>query len=80
MNNAVVKTFVICVVALGLIEIQKCLAPQNDFQHLSIVKGTHIVGKNNTRNGLKMAKCKGGLLFKWPVFTITSVNMEANTH
>ena len=59
----------IYVVALGQIMIQTCLAPQNDCQHLSFVKGAYVAGKEMTRNGRKIAKFKGCLFFKWPVFT-----------
>ena len=63
------KTNCVYVVALGPIKIQTCLAPQNDYQNLSFVKGAYVAGKEMTRNGRKIAKCKGCLFFKWPVFS-----------
>ena len=42
-------------------QIQTCFAPQNDCQHLILVKDYYVVGKKMTRNGPKMAKLKGCL-------------------
>ena len=47
------------IVAFDPIRIQTCFAAQNDHQHLSCVKDTHVVGKKMTRNGGKIAKNKG---------------------
>ena len=50
------KPFVIYVVAFDPIGIQTHLAPQNDRQNLSFVKGNYVVGKKLAKNGRKMAK------------------------
>ena len=47
------------VVAFDLIRIKTGLAPQNEYQNLSFLKDIHVVGKRMTRNGHKIAKCKG---------------------
>ena len=70
----------IYVVALGPIKIQTCLAPQNDCQNLSFVKGAYVAGKEMTRNGRKITKCKGCLFFKWPVFTVKLGDKEPFGH
>ena len=62
------KAFVIYVVAP--IGIQTHLASQNDRHNLSFVKGIYVVGKKLAKNGRKMAKLKGCLFFKSPVFTM----------
>ena len=51
----VLKTFVFYVIAFDPIEIQTCLAPQNDRQNLSFVKDNNVFVAKMTRNGLKMA-------------------------
>ena len=50
------KAFVICGLAFDPIGIQTHLAPQNDRQNLSFVKGNYVVGKKLAKNGRKMAK------------------------
>ena len=49
----------IYVVVFDPIEIWTHLAPQNDRYHLSFVKYVHVVGKQMTRNGHKMAEFIG---------------------
>ena len=54
------KINVFYVAAFDPIRIQTRLAPQNDRQHLSFVKGIHVVGKKKmTKNGRKIARRKG---------------------
>ena len=53
------KKNVCYVVVFDLIRIQTHSAPQNEYQHLSFVKYSHVVGKKMTRNDRKIAKCKG---------------------
>ena len=40
------------IIAFDPIEIQTCLVPQNDRQHLSFVKDIYEVGKKNDQNWL----------------------------
>ena len=44
---------VIYVIAFDPINIQTCLAPQNDHQNLSFVKDNHVLGQKMTRNSHK---------------------------
>ena len=53
------------------IEIQGCLAPQNDHQNHTFVKYINIVGNIMTRNACEMAKHKGCQFFKSPVFKLS---------
>ena len=57
--------------AFDLIEVQTCLAPQNDHRNLSFVKDIYVVGKKMTRNGCKIAKVKGCLFYIEMEYTIS---------
>ena len=62
---------VIYVIAFDQINIQICLAPQNDRQILSFLKYSYVLGQKMTRNGRKLAKRKSCQFFKSPVFMCT---------
>ena len=64
---------VIYVIALDPINIQTCLAPQNDRQNLSFVKDSCVLPQKMTRNGQKLAKRKSCQFFKSPVFKYISI-------
>ena len=59
---------VIYVIAFDQINIQICLAPQNNRQILSFLKYSYVLGQKMTRNGRKLAKRKSCQFFKSPVF------------
>ena len=63
---------VIYVIAFDQINIQICLAPQNDRQILSFLKYSYVLGQKMTRNGRKLAKRKSCQFFKSPVFSWNS--------
>ena len=70
---------IIHVIAFDPINIQTCLAPQNDRQDLSFVKENYVLGQKMTRNGRKLAKRKSCQFFKSPVFTIKSRAVDWST-
>ena len=55
------EKFLFYIVAFDSIEIQPCLDCQNDHYNLSFMKDVHVVGKQMTRNGGKMAVSKQSL-------------------
>ena len=57
--------------AFDMIEVQTCLAPQNDHRNLSFVKDIYVVGNKMTRNGCKIAKVKGCLSYIEMEYTIS---------
>ena len=65
---------VIYVIAFDPINIQTCLAPQNDRQNLSFVKDSYVLAQKMTRNGRKLAKCKSCQFFKSPDFSFIWFN------